>query len=233
MTGCHYDGIIHDSLSFVKRANCLWYNSDNLSFGGGIMKELFLKLDEAKQNRIIEAGIEEFSQKLYSDASINQIIKNAEIARGSFYLYFNDKLDFYTYLLDTFFEKRTLLFTLQLFRTKQLDFLDFFREVFKFNLELLNKDSHKQFFRNMYLGINKELKIYFDNKRKKVTDQLIRRASHMIPEQLIANPKRLNELINIIQLIQGDLYIQGIANNMSIEAVLAVYDLRISLLKIE
>ena len=197
------------------------------------MKELFLKLDEAKQNRIIEAGIEEFSQKLYSDASINQIIKNAEIARGSFYLYFNDKLDFYTYLLDTFFEKRTLLFTLQLFRTKQLDFLDFFREVFKFNLELLTKDSHKQFFRNMYLGINKEIKIYFDNKRKKVTDQLIHRASHMIPEQLIANPKRLNELINIIQLIQGDLYIQGIANNMSIEAVLAVYDLRISLLKIE
>ncbi|MFW6263096.1 MAG: TetR family transcriptional regulator [Thermotogota bacterium] len=197
------------------------------------MKELFLKLDAAKQNRIIEAGIEEFSQKLYNDASINQIIKNAEIARGSFYLYFDDKLDFYTYLLDTFFEKRTLLFTLQLFQTKQLDFLDFFREVFKFNLELLTKDSHKQFFRNMYLGINKEIKIYFDNKRKKVMDQLIHSASHMIPEQLIANPKRLNELINIIQLIQGDLYIQGIANNMSIEAVLAVYDLRISLLKIE
>jgi len=203
-----------------------------LSFGGGIMKELFLKLDEAKQNRIIEAGIEEFSQKLYSEASINQIIKNAEIARGSFYLYFNDKLDFYTYLLDTFFEKRTLLFTLQLFRTKQLDFLDFFREVFKFNLELLNKDEHKQFFRNMYLGINKEVKIYFDSKRQKVRDGLIQRASHMIPEQLIDNPKRKNELINIIQLIQGDLYIQGIANNMSIEAVLAVYDLRISLLKI-
>lgn len=197
------------------------------------MKELFLKLDEAKQNRIIEAGIEEFSQKLYSDASINQIIKNAEIARGSFYLYFNDKLDFYTYLLDTFFEKRTLLFTLQLFQRKQLDFLDFFREVFKFNLELLTKDAHNQFFRNMYLGINKEIKIYFDNKRKKVTDQLIRRASHMIPEQLSTNPNRLKELINIIQLIQGDLYIQGIANNMSIEAVLAVYDLRISLLKIE
>ncbi len=53
----------------------------------------------------------------------------------------------------------------------------------------------------------------------------------MIPEQLRGKPKRLNELINIIQLIQGDLYIQGIANNMSIEAVLAVYDLRISLLK--
>ncbi|MEA1882972.1 MAG: TetR family transcriptional regulator [Thermotogota bacterium] len=196
------------------------------------MKELFLKLDEEKQKRIVEAGIEEFSNKLFADASINQIIKNVGIARGSFYLYFEDKLDFYCYLLDTIFENRTIAFTIELFQMKQLDFLGFFREVFKFNLELLTKDEHKQFFRNMYLGINKEVKIYFDSKRQKVRDGLIQRASHMIPEQLIANPKRLNELINIIQLIQGDLFIQGIANNMSTEAVLAVYDLRISLLKI-
>lgn len=195
------------------------------------MKELFLKLDDEKQKRIVEAGIEEFSKKLFADASINQIIKNAGIARGSFYLYFEDKLDFYCYLLDTIFENRTLAFVIELFQTKQLDFLGFFREVFKFNLELLNKDEHKQFFRNMYLGINKEVKIYFDSKRQKVRDGLIQGASHMIPEQLKGKPKRLNELINIIQLIQGDLYIQGIANNMSIEAVLAVYDLRISLLK--
>ncbi|HNQ42685.1 MAG TPA: TetR family transcriptional regulator [Saprospiraceae bacterium] len=195
------------------------------------MKELFLKLDDEKRKRIVEAGIEEFSRKLFADASINQIIKNAGIARGSFYLYFEDKLDFYCYLLDTIFENRTLAFVIELFQTKQLDFLGFFREVFKFNLELLNKDEHKQFFRNMYLGINKEVKIYFDSKRQKVRDGLIQGASHMIPEQLRGKPKRLNELINIIQLIQGDLYIQGIANNMSIEAVLAVYDLRISLLK--
>ncbi len=197
------------------------------------MKELFLKLDEEKQKRIVEAGIEEFSNKLFADASINQIIKNARIARGSFYLYFEDKLDFYCYLLDTIFENRTLAFVIELFQTKQLDFLGFFREVFKFNMGLLTKDEHKQFFRNMYLGINKEVKIYFDSKRQKIRDGLIERASHMIPEQLIANPKRLNELINIIQLIQGDLYIQGISNNMSTEAVLAVYDLRISLLKID
>jgi len=197
------------------------------------MKELFLKLDEEKQKRIVEAGIEEFSNKLFADASINQIIKKAGIARGSFYLYFEDKLDFYCYLLDTIFENRTLAFVIELFQTKQLDFLGFFREVFKFNLGLLTKDEHKQFFRNMYLGINKEVKIYFDSKRQKIRDGLIERASHMIPEQLIAYPKRLNELINIIQLIQGDLYIQGIANNMSTEAVLAVYDLRISLLKID
>ncbi len=136
------------------------------------MKELFLKLDDEKRKRIVEAGIEEFSRKLFADASINQIIKNAGIARGSFYLYFEDKLDFYCYLLDTIFENRTLAFVIGLFQTKQLDFLGFFREVFKFNLELLNKDEHKQFFRNMYLGINKEVKIYFDSKRQKVRDRV-------------------------------------------------------------
>ena len=61
----------------------------------------------------------------------------------------------------------------------------------------------------------------------------MQKAPNLIPEKLTANMEELNELIIIIQLIQGDLFVKGIANNISNEALLAVYDLRISLLKIE
>lgn len=61
----------------------------------------FLNLSEEKQNRIISAAIKEFSSVPLEKASINKIIKDAEISRGSFYMYFEDKYDLTLYLFNT------------------------------------------------------------------------------------------------------------------------------------
>lgn len=73
----------------------------------------FLKLKEEKKHVILEAAIHEFSRVPYSKASINQIIKFADISRGSFYTYFEDKDDLMQYLLRDFRDK----FRLRVFRT--------------------------------------------------------------------------------------------------------------------
>ncbi len=62
-------------------------------------KDTFFNLDSAKQRRILEAAMDEFSQRRFSEASINQIVKNADIPRGSFYQYFEGKEDLYIYML--------------------------------------------------------------------------------------------------------------------------------------
>lgn len=62
-------------------------------------KDTFFNLDRAKQRRILEAAIDEFSKRRFSEASINQIVKNADISRGSFYQYFDGKEDLYMYML--------------------------------------------------------------------------------------------------------------------------------------
>lgn len=49
----------------------------------------------------MEASFEEFSKHGYEKASIAQIIKRAGIPRGSFYQYFEDKLDLYSHILLT------------------------------------------------------------------------------------------------------------------------------------
>lgn len=59
----------------------------------------FFKLKEEKRRLILEAGAHEFSRVPYSAASINQIIKEADISRGSFYTYFEDKDDLMRYML--------------------------------------------------------------------------------------------------------------------------------------
>jgi len=59
----------------------------------------FFRLPEEKRQRLIDAAWEEFSRTSFSDASINRIIHEARIPRGSFYQYFADKEDLFWYLL--------------------------------------------------------------------------------------------------------------------------------------
>jgi AcrR family transcriptional regulator len=53
-----------------------------------------------KQRRIFRAAVKEFSRSHFSEASINRIIKDAGIPRGSFYQYFEGKEDVFVYVLD-------------------------------------------------------------------------------------------------------------------------------------
>ncbi len=70
----------------------------------------FYNLDESKRKQIFDACVEEFAAHTYSEASINQIIKTANIPRGSFYQYFADKEDCYLYLLGEIAKEKMILF---------------------------------------------------------------------------------------------------------------------------
>lgn len=62
-------------------------------------KQTFYKLPQEKQERILAAAKREFTHVRYDDASINQIVREAGIPRGSFYQYFEDKQDIFLYFL--------------------------------------------------------------------------------------------------------------------------------------
>lgn len=63
--------------------------------------ETFLRLPEEKRSRFLDAAWEEFTRVKFADASINQIVRRAGIARGSFYQYFQDKEALMSYLMDS------------------------------------------------------------------------------------------------------------------------------------
>lgn len=60
--------------------------------------ETFLRLPEEKRNRFLDAAWEEFTTTPVQDVSINKIVRRARIPRGSFYQYFSDKDDLFSYL---------------------------------------------------------------------------------------------------------------------------------------
>ena len=70
-----------------------------------MIKKTFYNLPYEKRKRITDAVIKEFMERPNEKVSINRIIKTAEISRGSFYQYFDDKVDLIEIITKTMFEE--------------------------------------------------------------------------------------------------------------------------------
>jgi len=110
----------------------------------------FLHLPDIKREKIKQAAICEFSKFSFSDVSINQIIKEADISRGSFYTYFEDKEDLLAYLLRDFQETCKRWF----FENLELCQGNIFQVFWNSILVLINNGREQHdfiFYRNIFL----------------------------------------------------------------------------------
>jgi len=63
-------------------------------------KQTFFNLPEEKRQKITDALIKNFSQKLYHNVDIADVAKEISVAKGSMYQYFEDKKEMYFYALE-------------------------------------------------------------------------------------------------------------------------------------
>lgn len=63
-------------------------------------KTTFFNLPQEKRELIEAVAIEEFAENSLQSASVNAIVSNAGIAKGSFYQYFENLEDLYNHILD-------------------------------------------------------------------------------------------------------------------------------------
>lgn len=90
-----------------------------------MIKSTFYNLPEEKRQRVIDAIVVEFSNTEDEKVSINRIIKRANISRGSFYQYFDDKVDLVEVLLKSFVD-RVLVGTRKAFAASEGDIFQTF-----------------------------------------------------------------------------------------------------------
>lgn len=64
-----------------------------------MVHQTFLNLPEEKRERILNSAVDEFVRLPYERTSINRIVENAGIPKGSFYQYFDSKDDLYGYCI--------------------------------------------------------------------------------------------------------------------------------------
>jgi len=63
-------------------------------------KRTFFRLDEDKRERVIRAAIYEFRTSGFENAKVGTIARNAHIANGSIYQYFEDKRELFLYCVN-------------------------------------------------------------------------------------------------------------------------------------
>lgn len=69
------------------------------------MKDTFNRLSHEKKENLIHACKVEFSQFLYNEASLNNIIKRAKISKGGLFRYIHDKKDLYLFIVNQIIEE--------------------------------------------------------------------------------------------------------------------------------
>jgi AcrR family transcriptional regulator len=62
-------------------------------------KPTFFRLPADRRDRLVNEAIAEFAERAYAEASLSRLAAQAGIAKGSFYQYFEDKLDLYRWLV--------------------------------------------------------------------------------------------------------------------------------------
>ena len=192
-------------------------------------KKSFFNLREDKQALIFTAAFEEFSENQYMDASINKIVQKSMISRGSFYLYFEDKLDVYLFTTGKVMEKKSREFLSQVLSEESADVFKIFRELFLFNINLLSDPVYSQYFKNLYLGMNYDIWNYIRKKQRTIRENVFKQLS--IGHTGEGPNEYAEALISILEMINRDLLTKKIFEDLSLDSVLRLYDIRIELLK--
>lgn len=163
--------------------------------------DTFLKLPEEKRKKIIEAGKYEFSRATLNEASIKNIVENAEIARGSFYQYFSSKEDLLSYILEI--NRETI--------DKKIDYLSKLAggDIFKFYICMYddmsnkcfnseNQEIYRKIFENIKAcddGIYEKIEEHRENKFKIVKKSINKDNLNILKESDI---DRIIEILNSI-----------------------------------
>ena len=91
---------------------------------------------------------------MYEKASINQIIKEADISRGSFYQYFEDKDDLYFFLIDTVIKTTSYSFLKEFVAAQPKNVFSVYKALLFYNLQLLSDAKYQAFFKNMTIQLS-------------------------------------------------------------------------------
>ena len=93
-------------------------------------KETFKNLPEEKRVLIEKEAIREFGAFGYDKASINRIVDKCQIAKGSFYQYFDDKKDLFLHIIARVNEKKLEYISPVFQNPQEYDFFTLIRELF-------------------------------------------------------------------------------------------------------
>lgn len=132
----------------------------------------FFNLSDGKREKLMEAIRSEFARVPFEDISINRIIHMAEIPRGSFYQYFDDKHDMLRYLLSDY--RRIMLDNARgSLKESSGDLFQMFLDIYDFTYSFVMQVSGNSFFKNLFADIRINIDFYASHTEEDSLDGFI------------------------------------------------------------
>ena len=124
-------------------------------------KETFLKLSKEKQQKVINAAKKEFARVPIENVSIKNIVEEADIARGSFYQYFESKEDLLIYILKENSEKLNIKLKNEVSKTNG-DIFKLYIFLYDSMLEEFTGNSDQDLFKQIFINLKSSDENIFD-----------------------------------------------------------------------
>lgn len=109
----------------------------------------FLKLPEEKRSKILQAVRAELAEFPVNELSINRIIRSADISRGSFYQYFEDKEDLLEYVFSDF-KQAVIHEIMQSLQRNQGDMFEVGIDILQKIIAVGSRDENRRIFVNVF-----------------------------------------------------------------------------------
>ncbi|QIB26851.1 TetR/AcrR family transcriptional regulator [Caloranaerobacter azorensis] len=196
-------------------------------------KQTFLNLPEDKKKKIIDAARKEFSRVPIYDASISNIIKNANIPRGSFYQYFENKEDIFFLVLKDFRDMNQRKFKKFLIDTNG-DLIKAFILLYEYLLQFLTNEEDKNFFKNAFLNMNHRIEQniapwFRNNNKRKYLDELLKLID--LSKLNITELDDVCIIFRILTKLTMSNIVESLAKKLSFDESMQLYKKQIELIK--
>lgn len=182
--------------------------------------ELYNALSTEKKELILDAAFNEFSRYPFEYSSINQIVKTSGISRGSFYLYFKDKLDIYLYTIQKVLKQQSQQFIRDV--NPDGDIFNFYRALFEYNLELIASPKYGSFFENLFLSLNYNVLVFLRSTQRTLKESLFKDISKSTLQETKNNG--FESLSRLLEMVNRELITRKIAEDISDETIIGLYD---------
>lgn len=190
-------------------------------------KQTFLNLPEKKQKTIFNALKKEFARAPLKDALVSNIIKTADIPRGSFYQYFEDIEDAYYYVIDEY-SKDIKKFLLDEIKNNNGDIVLSYRQLYIYILDLIEEKDNKSYFEKIFLNMNYEVQSMFT---PNFNDGLNKIINHVDISNLnISSRFNIAYVIDIIESTMMNNIIKSYKRNLSREKNIEVFEKELALI---
>lgn len=178
-------------------------------------KETFFNLSEEKRAKILNASKQEFINNELFKSRVSNIIKNADIPRGSFYQYFEDLEDLYYYVIDEFFDQ--FFYKGSMLTEGITDIFEFSLHGFAYDFDAYTNDKRHQFMMNVMKSIssNEEYVERYNERRVTYIKSILSKMD--LSNLRFTDDEQLIKMYKLIQDIKRNVIQKALIDNLSKE----------------